>query len=153
MDATSKFFVEAIEDAGIVTQEAERDEYVVTEVISYKDEETDSEIIRMPSDEYQVVRMVDYGTKVLGTQNASLDTIGDCKEEIDSARTFRFLHELEALLEHGLIKGGDLNNAIVYVDKEPSKATMEKLREALGRKDISIRPNGIIDNLTLHHPK
>ena len=152
MDGSAKFFVEAIEKAGVVVQEADREEYVVNEVISYKDEETDSEIIIMPSDEYQVVTMVDYGTKVLGTQNASLDTIGDFKEEIASARTFSFLHELEALLEHGLIKGGDLNNAIVYVDKEPSKATMEKLREALGRKDISIRPNGIIDNLTLHHP-
>jgi len=152
MDGSSKFFVEAIEDAGIVTQEAERDEYVVTEVISYKDEETDSEIILMPADEYQVVTMVDYGTKVLGTQNASLDTISDFKKEIANARTFSFLHELEALLEHGLIKGGDLNNAIVYVDKEPSESTMEKLREALGRDDISIRPNGILDNLTLHQP-
>lgn len=152
MDGSSKFFVEAIEEAGIVTQEAERDEYVVTEVISYKDEETDSEIILMPADEYQVVTMVDYGTKVLGTQNASLDTISDFKKEIANARTFSFLHELEALLEHGLIKGGDLNNAIVYVDKEPSESTMEKLREALGRDDISIRPNGILDNLTLHQP-
>src|SRR5690625_3354225 len=94
----------------------------------------------MPADEYQVVTMVDYGTKVLGTQNASLDTISDFKKEIANARTFSFLHELEALLEHGLIKGGDLNNAIVYVDKEPSESTMEKLREALGRDDISIRP-------------
>jgi len=152
MDGSAKFFVEAIEKAGVVIQEADREEYIVTEVVSYKDEETDSEIIIMPADEYQVVTMVDYGTKVLGTQNASLDTIGDFKDEIASARTFSFLHELEALLEHGLIKGGDLNNAIVYVDKEPSKATMEKLREALGREDISIRPNGIIDNLTLHHP-
>ena len=152
MDGSAKFFVEAIEKAGVVIQEADREEYIVTEVVSYKDEETDSEIIIMPADEYQVVTMVDYGTKVLGTQNASLDTIGDFKDEIASARTFSFLHELEALLEHGLIKGGDLNNAIVYVDKEPSKATMEKLREALGREDISIRPNGIIDNLTLHYP-
>ena len=152
MDGSSKFFVEAIEEAGVVMQEADREEYIVTEVISYKDEETDSEIIIMPADEYQVVTMVDYNTKVLGTQNASLDTISDFKEEIANARTFSFLHELEALLEHGLIKGGDLNNAIVYVDKKPSEATLEKLREALGRDDISIRPNGIIDNLTLHHP-
>ena len=152
MDGSSKFFVEAIEEAGVVMQEADREEYIVTEVISYKDEETDSEIIIMPAEEYQVVTMVDYNTKVLGTQNASLDTISDFKDEIANARTFSFLHELEALLEHGLIKGGDLNNAIVYVDKEPSKATMDKLREALGREDISIRPNGILDNLTLHHP-
>ncbi len=75
----------------------------------------------MPSDEYQVTTMVDFGTKVLGTQNATLDNISDFKEEIADARTFSFLHEIEMLLEHGLIKGGDLNNAIVYVDKELSE--------------------------------
>lgn len=152
MDGSSKFFVEAIEKAGIVTQEAERDEYIVKEIISYKDEETESEIILMPADEYQVVTMVDYNTKVLGTQNANLDTISDFKDEISDARTFSFLHELEAMLEHGLIKGGDLNNAIVYVDKQPSEATMERLRTAFGKDDISIKSNGILDNLTLHHP-
>ena len=74
----------------------------------------------MPSDEYQVTTMVDFGTKVLGTQNATLKSISDFKTEIADARTFSFLHELEILLENGLIKGGDLNNAIVYVDKEIS---------------------------------
>ena len=152
MDGSSKFFVEALEEAGIVTQEAEREEYVVSDIISYRDEETDSEIIIMPAEEYQVVTMVDYGTKVLGTQNANLDTITDFKSEIANARTFSFLHELEAMLEHGLIKGGDLNNAIVYVDKKPSEATMEKLRKAFGKDDISVKTNGILDNLTLHHP-
>src|SRR5699024_8009516 len=109
MDGSSKYFVEAIEEAGIVTQDADREEYVVDEVICYRDEDSDSEIIVVPADEYQVVTMVDYGTKVLGTQNANLDTISDFKDEIANARTFSFLHELEALLEHGLIKGGDLN--------------------------------------------
>lgn len=152
MDGSSKYFVEAIEEAGILIQEAERNEYVVTEIISYKDEETESEIILMPADEYQVVTMVDYKTKVLGTQNANLDRISDFKKEIANARTFSFLHELEALLEHGLIKGGDLNNAIVYVDNKPSDLTMGKLRKAFGKDDIAIKPNGILDNLTLHHP-
>ena len=82
IDGSSKYFVEALEEAGIVTQNAEREEYIVTEIISYKDEETESEIILMPADEYQVVTMVDYGTEVLGTQNANLDTISDFKEEI-----------------------------------------------------------------------
>jgi len=118
MDGSSKFFIEAIEKAGIVEQEADREEYIVKDVISYTDEESGSEIIVMPSDEYQVTTMVDFGTKVLGTQNASLKRLSDFKEEIADARTFSFLHELEMLLEHGLIKGGDLNNAIVYVDKE-----------------------------------
>ncbi|MBV1924704.1 MAG: bifunctional UDP-3-O-[3-hydroxymyristoyl] N-acetylglucosamine deacetylase/3-hydroxyacyl-ACP dehydratase [Flavobacteriaceae bacterium] len=152
MDGSSKFFVEILEEAGIVDQEAEREVYVIKDVITYKDDETGSEIIVMPSDEYQVTTMVDFGTNVLGTQNASIDHISEFKSEIADARTFSFLHEIEMLLEHGLIKGGDLNNAIVYVDKELSPETMEKLRVAFGKDNISVKPNGILDNLTLHHP-
>lgn len=152
MDGSSKFFVEAIQKAGIVEQDVPREEYIVKEVISYLDEESGSEITVIPADEYQVTTMVDFGTKVLGTQNASLTRISDFKDEIADARTFSFLHEIEMLLEHGLIKGGDLNNAIVYVDKELSPKTMAKLREAFGKDKISVKPNGILDNLTLHYP-
>ncbi|MFI2742591.1 bifunctional UDP-3-O-[3-hydroxymyristoyl] N-acetylglucosamine deacetylase/3-hydroxyacyl-ACP dehydratase [Zhouia sp. PK063] len=152
MDGSSKYFVEALEEAGIQEQEAEREEYIITEVISYKDEETGSEITIIPSDEYQVTTMVDFGTKVLGTQNASLETLSNFKTEISDSRTFSFLHELEALLEHGLIKGGDLNNAIVYVDKEISPSIIEKLKIAFNKDSIAVKPNGILDNLTLHHP-
>ncbi|MFD1162207.1 bifunctional UDP-3-O-[3-hydroxymyristoyl] N-acetylglucosamine deacetylase/3-hydroxyacyl-ACP dehydratase [Hwangdonia seohaensis] len=152
MDGSSKFFVEAIEEAGIVELDAFREEYVVTDVISYTDEESGSEILVMPSKEYQITTMVDFGTKVLGTQNATLNTISDFKEDIADSRTFSFLHEIEMLLEHGLIKGGDLNNAIVYVDKELSPETMEKLRVAFKKDNIAVKPNGILDNLTLHHP-
>ncbi|QCE42831.1 bifunctional UDP-3-O-[3-hydroxymyristoyl] N-acetylglucosamine deacetylase/3-hydroxyacyl-ACP dehydratase [Psychroserpens sp. NJDZ02] len=152
MDGSSKFFVEAIETAGIEEQEAFREEYVVTSVISYTDEETGSEILIMPSNCYQVTAMVDFGTKVLGTQNATLNAISDFKRDISDSRTFSFLHELESLLEHGLIKGGDLNNAIVYVDKELSESTMEKLKTAFNKDSISVKPNGILDNLTLHYP-
>ncbi|WP_046745565.1 bifunctional UDP-3-O-[3-hydroxymyristoyl] N-acetylglucosamine deacetylase/3-hydroxyacyl-ACP dehydratase [Kordia zhangzhouensis] len=152
MDGSAKFFLEALEEAGIVEQEQPREEYIVKDVISYIDEETGSEITIIPSDEYQVTTMVDFGTKVLGTQNATLKHISDFKKDIASSRTFSFLHELEMLLEHGLIKGGDLNNAIVYVDKELSSETMEKLRVAFGKDTIAVKPNGILDNLTLHHP-
>ncbi|MFK2820269.1 bifunctional UDP-3-O-[3-hydroxymyristoyl] N-acetylglucosamine deacetylase/3-hydroxyacyl-ACP dehydratase [Flavobacteriaceae sp. LMIT009] len=152
MDGSSKFFVEAIESAGIIEQEANREEYIVKEVISYTDEETGSEITIIPADEYQVTTMVDFGTKVLGTQNATLQHISDFKDQISDSRTFSFLHELEMLLEHGLIKGGDLNNAIVYVDKELSPETMERLKVAFKKDNIAIKPNGILDNLTLHHP-
>ena len=96
--------------------------------------------------------MVDFGTKVLGTQNATMKSISHFKDEISNARTFSFLHELESLLQHGLIKGGDLNNAIVYVDKEISESTMESLKIAFGKDEITVKPNGILDNLTLHHP-
>lgn len=152
MDGSSKFFVEAIEKAGIQEQEAFREVYEVTDVISYTDEESGSEILVMPSKEYQVTTMVDFGTKVLGTQNATLNKISNFKKDISDSRTFSFLHELEALLEHGLIKGGDLNNAIVYVDKELSDSTMEKLKEAFNKEAIAVKPNGILDNLTLHYP-
>jgi len=152
MDGSSKFFVKAIEEAGVVELDAFREEYVVTDVISYTDEESGSEILVMPSKEYQVTTMVDFGTKVLGTQNATLNTISDFKKDISNARTFSFLHEIEMLLEHGLIKGGDLNNAIVYVDKPLSPETMEKLKVAFKKDSIAVKPNGILDNLTLHHP-
>jgi UDP-3-O-[3-hydroxymyristoyl] N-acetylglucosamine deacetylase/3-hydroxyacyl-[acyl-carrier-protein] dehydratase len=152
LDGSSKFFVEALEKAGVVDQEAERYYYVVKEVISFADEATGSEIILMPADDYQVTTMVDFGTKVLGTQNASLKNIADFKSEIADARTFSFLHELETLLDNGLIKGGDLNNAIVYVDKEISPKTIENLKVAFGKDSISVKPNGILDNLTLHYP-
>ncbi|WP_394759707.1 bifunctional UDP-3-O-[3-hydroxymyristoyl] N-acetylglucosamine deacetylase/3-hydroxyacyl-ACP dehydratase [Flavobacterium sp.] len=152
MDGSSKYFVEAIEKAGVAEQEAERNVYVVKEVISYTDEATGSEIIVMPCDDYQVTAMVDFGTKVLGTQNASLKSIGQFKTEIADCRTFSFLHELETLLENGLIKGGDLNNAIVYVDKEISDITMDRLKIAFGKDKISVTPNGVLDNLTLLYP-
>jgi UDP-3-O-[3-hydroxymyristoyl] N-acetylglucosamine deacetylase/3-hydroxyacyl-[acyl-carrier-protein] dehydratase len=152
MDGSSKFFMEAIEEAGIVDQELNRNVYVVKEVISFTDEATGSEIMVMPSDHYSVTTMVDFGTKILGTQNATLKTIGDFKTEISNARTFSFLHELESLLENGLIKGGDLNNAIVYVDKDISESTMESLKKAFGKDEITVKPNGILDNLTLHYP-
>jgi UDP-3-O-[3-hydroxymyristoyl] N-acetylglucosamine deacetylase / 3-hydroxyacyl-[acyl-carrier-protein] dehydratase len=152
MDGSSKFFMEAIEEAGIVEQELNRNVYVVKEVISFTDEASGSEIMVMPSDHYSVTTMVDFGTKILGTQNATLKTISDFKTEISDARTFSFLHELEALLENGLIKGGDLNNAIVYVDKDISESTMESLKKAFGKEEITVKPNGILDNLTLHYP-
>ena len=150
MDGSSKFFVKALESAGIKELDAEVEEYIVKEIISHKDEVTGSEIILMPSDEYQVTTMVDFGTKILGTQNATLEHISDFKDEIAAARTFSFLHEIEMLLENDLIKGGDLNNAIVYVDKELSNTTMQKLKKAFKKEDIKVKSNGILDNLNLH---
>ena len=152
MDGSSKYFVEAIEKAGVEEQEAERKYYVVKEVISFMDETTGSEILVMPADDYQVTAMVDFGTKVLGTQNATMKNISEFKSEIANSRTFSFLHELETLLNEGLIKGGDLNNAIVYVDKEISQSTMEHLKVAFGKDNIAVKSNGILDNLTLHYP-
>jgi UDP-3-O-[3-hydroxymyristoyl] N-acetylglucosamine deacetylase / 3-hydroxyacyl-[acyl-carrier-protein] dehydratase len=152
MDGSSKYFVEAIEKAGVEEQDAKRNVYVVKEVISFTDEATGSEILVMPSDSYCITTMVDFGTKILGTQNATMKCLSEFKKEFSDSRTFSFLHELEALLNNGLIKGGDLNNAIVYVDKEISATTMNNLKKAFGKEELTVKPNGILDNLTLHYP-
>ena len=151
LDGSSKYFVEALEGAGIKFLNKIRSEYIVKEVISYVDTKTGSEITVIPSDNYQITTMVDYDTKILGTQNATLNNLKEFKENFSNARTFSFLHEIEMLLENNLIKGGDLNNAIVYVDKKISDETMDKLKKAFKKDKISVKPNGILDNLNLHY--
>ena len=150
MDGSSKFFVQSLKKAGVQKQNEYLEEYVVEDVINHVDE-NGSEIIIIPSDKPSISVLVDYKTKVLGTQNATLEDISNFEKEIASSRTFSFLHELETLLDNGLIKGGDLNNAIVYVDKPLSKTNMEKLKIAFKKDKISVNPNGILDNLTLLH--
>ena len=152
MDGSSKYFVEALESVGIKQLIEKRKEFVVRDIISYKDPKSGSEITVIPSSEYQITTMVDFGTKVLGTQNATMSSIKNFKKDISDARTFSFLHEIEMLLNKGLIKGGDINNAIVYVDKSLSDSTMKKLKKAFNKRDIKVTPNGILDNLTLHYP-
>ena len=151
MDGSSKFFVNALEKVGIVQQSKLRSEFIIKDVINFRDDETGSEITIIPADNYQVTTMVDYETKVLGTQNATLNNLKEFKSDFANARTFSFLHEIEMLLENDLIKGGDLNNAIVYVDKKISNETMGKLKKAFNRTKVSVKPNGILDNLNLHY--
>jgi UDP-3-O-[3-hydroxymyristoyl] N-acetylglucosamine deacetylase/3-hydroxyacyl-[acyl-carrier-protein] dehydratase len=152
MDGSSKFFVEALESAGIETQDAEKNYFEVKEIIRYSNEAEDVELMVLPYDGYKVTVMVDFGTKVLGTQNAEIKELSQFKKEIASSRTFSFLHELEYLLDQQLIKGGDLNNAIVYVDKQPKPETLDKLKGVFKKEKVSIKPNGILDNLDLHFP-
>ena len=152
MDGSSRFFVEALEKSGIKELSQNRSEYIVKNILTYKDDETGSEITVIPSDNYEVTTMVDYETKVLGTQNATLSDLSEFKDNFSNARTFSFLHEIEMLLENNLIKGGDLNNAIVYVDKKISDDTMVKLKKAFNKDKVSVKSNGILDNLNLHYP-
>ena len=152
MDGSSKYFVEALKKAGLKKQDVTREEYVVKEPISYYDEDSGSDITVIPSENYEVTAMVDFGTKILGTQNATMKNISQFNDEFSNARTFSFLHEIEMLLDNGLIKGGDLNNAIVYVDKELSDETMLKLKKAFNKEKLSVQSNGILDNLKLHYP-
>jgi UDP-3-O-[3-hydroxymyristoyl] N-acetylglucosamine deacetylase/3-hydroxyacyl-[acyl-carrier-protein] dehydratase len=152
MDGSSKYFVEALKKAGLKKQDTIREEYVVKEPISYYDEDSGSDITIIPSENYEVTAMVDFGTKILGTQNATMKNLSQFNDEFSNARTFSFLHEIEMLLDNGLIKGGDLNNAIVYVDKELSDETMLKLKKAFNKEKLSVQSNGILDNLKLHYP-
>jgi UDP-3-O-[3-hydroxymyristoyl] N-acetylglucosamine deacetylase/3-hydroxyacyl-[acyl-carrier-protein] dehydratase len=152
LDGSSKLFVEAIQKAGIAEQELLQEVFVVNDIIHHIDEETGSEIMLLPAEVSSYTVMIDFETKVLGTQNATLHKTEDFVTEIASSRTFSFLHELEMLLEHGLIKGGDLNNAIVYVDKPLAESNMERLKTTFNKENIAVTPNGILDNLTLHHP-
>ena len=151
LDGSSACFVEAIENSGIVEQEAQIDYFEVSEPITLKDEQAGGEIIILPSDTYQMSVMVDFQTDVLGTQNATISHIGEFKEKISRARTFSFLHELEHLLDNDLIKGGDLDNAIVYVDGDISKSTSEKLEKAFNKKGMVVEPNGILNNTPLRY--
>ncbi len=150
MDGSSLPFVKVLEEAGTKAQDKDKQCFEIKESIRFYDAEEDVELIAVPADEYQVSVMVDYGTKVLGSQSAQLHRMSDFKSEIAPCRTFSFLHELELLLDHGLIRGGDLNNAIVYVDQELSPEKLEKLKKAFKKEQVSVKSNGILDNLDLH---
>ena len=152
MDGSSKSFVLALENAGLTDLNEFRNEFIIKDVVTFKDDKTGSEITIIPSDSYQITVMVDYKTKVLGTQNATLSNLSEFKNDFSNARTFSFLHEIETLLENDLIKGGDLNNAIVYIDKKISDETMGKLKKAFNKTKVSVKSNGILDNLNLHYP-
>ena len=103
----------------------------------------------LPSDSFEVSALIDYGTSVLGPQHAHLDHMTNFREDIASARTFSFLRELEPLLDQGLIKGGDLNNAIVYVDQEIAPATLDKLKAAFEKEDVQVTNRGTLNNIEL----
>ena len=151
MDGSSKPFSDAITNAGLSQQKEAQEVFEVQEIIQHTDPETGSEIMIIPSDHTCFSVMIDFETQVLGTQNATLKNLEDFNQEIAPARTFSFLHELEMLLDHGLIKGGDLNNAIVYVDQPLSNANMDRLKKAFGKDEIAVKPNGILDNLKLNY--
>ncbi len=151
-DGSAKEFLQALESASVVQQEAERDFFEITENIHYVDEEKGVEIIGMPADDFSITVMVDFDSLVLRNQFAHMEQIEDFKGEFSRARTFSFLHELNALLDAGRIKGGDLNNAIIYIDKEVSGEDMKRLRKVFGREDIDVSQAGILNNLELEHP-
>ena len=148
LDGSAAPLVDLILEAGIKEQSIEKNFYVLEETFTFKDEDG-SEIMALPSDEFEVSALIDYGSSVLGPQHAHLDKMVNFRDDIASARTFSFLRELEPLLDAGLIKGGDLNNAIVYVDQDIAPSTLDKLKTAFGRDDVEVTQLGTLNNINL----
>lgn len=151
MDGSAAPFVEALEKAGIQEQCEEREVFELRQNIYYADKETGVEYLAMPSNCYKVTALIDYKSEVLGQQHASLDKVNDFKTQIAPSRTFCFLHELEMLYDAGLIRGGDLNNAIVVVDKPISTDEQQKLAKLFNKPDIRVVEEGILNNVKLNH--
>ena len=150
IDGSSKYFVEAIEKAGVVEQEADRDYFEISEKIEMFDEKSGAHIIALPDNDYSLNVMISFPSAVLNNQYATLESIKDFKTEIAGCRTFVFLREIEFLLSHNLIKGGDLNNAIVIIDKEVSQDELDRLADLTNHPRVEVKPQGILNNLDLH---
>lgn len=149
LDGSSKYFVEAIFNAGIVEQEALLKVYDLRENISFIDEERDIEINVFPDSTYKLKVLVDYKSELLSNQYSVLNHLKDFTQEISSCRTFVFLSELEPLLRLNLIKGGDLDNAIVIVDKQSTQEEFNRLAKLFNKPSVSAQTSGVLNNLKL----
>jgi UDP-3-O-[3-hydroxymyristoyl] N-acetylglucosamine deacetylase/3-hydroxyacyl-[acyl-carrier-protein] dehydratase len=152
MDGSSAPFIETIEKVGVLEQDAAKAWYSIDENIFHYDEDKRVEMVALPALDYQITTLIDFNSPVLGTQHAALKTIKDFKSEIGPCRTFCFLHELETLLDHDLIKGGDINNAIVVVDKPVTDEEMGRLAKVFKRDKIEVKSEGYLNNLELRFP-
>jgi UDP-3-O-[3-hydroxymyristoyl] N-acetylglucosamine deacetylase/3-hydroxyacyl-[acyl-carrier-protein] dehydratase len=152
MDGSSQPFIELIEDAGVVEQEAAKAWYSLEENIYHYDEQKRVEMTALPSASYQITTLIDFNSPVLGTQHAGLKNMRDFKTAIAPCRTFCFLHELEMLLDNNLIKGGDINNAIVVVDKKVDDEELKRLKKVFKKDKIEVKSEGYLNNLELRFP-
>ncbi len=148
-DGSSKCFVEALLEAGIAEQDAEREYIEISSDVSFVNKENKVEIMAEPNDRFSAEVMIDYETRVLGVQNAALKDISEFIEEVSRCRTFVFLHELEYLLNNNLIKGGDLNNAIVFVNRLVSQEELDRLAKLFNKPRVKVLQEGILNNLKL----
>lgn len=152
MGGSSWKFVEAIKQAGIVDQKEDRNYFVVKQKITFSDEEHGVDLIVYPDDHFSVNVLIDYNSKILGNQYSILDSIDDFEEKICKSRTFVFFHELEPLFNKGLIKGGDLDNAIVILEKEVEQAEIDRIAKLFNRPGINTHTAGILNNTELRYP-
>lgn len=152
MDGTAMPFVRAIEQAGRAELDQDREYFEITEPISFRDEVTGTELIALPSDHFEATVMIDFNSPVLGPQFASLQSTDQYQTEIAPCRTFVFLHELEKLLELGLIKGGDLDNAIVIADRSMDQEELDLLARKMGKPSIKVESEGVLNTSKLRFP-
>lgn len=150
LDGSSIRYAEEIEKAGIVELDVERDFFELNTNISLTDD-NNFEMLAIPDDKFSVSVTIDYGTKVLATQHATLNDINEFKKEIAPSRTFVFLHELEYLLNNNLIKGGDLSNAIVFVNRVVSQEELDRLAKLFNKPTVKVLSEGILNNVELYH--
>jgi UDP-3-O-[3-hydroxymyristoyl] N-acetylglucosamine deacetylase/3-hydroxyacyl-[acyl-carrier-protein] dehydratase len=151
MDGSSIQFINKLNEAGRVEQNALREFLVVDESVFYREPDREVEMAALPLDDFRVTVMVDYNSPVLGSQHASLNDISQFEQEIASSRTFCFLHELETLYKNNLIQGGDLNNAIVVVDRVVSEDELDDLAKLFNKPKVEVQTEGILNNIELHH--
>lgn len=152
IDGSSEPFVEMLEKAGLEEQEVAKTWYSLDENIHHIDNKKRVELSAIPANDYQITTLIDFNSPVLGTQHASLKNVKDFKDQIAPCRTFCFLHELEMLLDNNLIKGGDIKNAIVIVDKPIDNGEMERLRKVFKNDKIEVKSEGYLNNLELRFP-
>lgn len=152
LDGSSGIFIEHLSKAGVEQQDVEKIYYNLQHNISFLDEDKKVEMVALPFDGYRINALIDFNSQVLGTQHADLRDISDFEKEIAPSRTFCFFHELEALIDNNLIKGGDINNAIVVVDKPVDEEQVERISRIFHKKDVKVSEAGILNNLTLRFP-
>lgn len=149
-DGSSKYFVQALQEAGIVEQEANKDYLVIKEKIEFEIPDKKIKLIIEPADTFSVNVIINFENTVLGEQSANMQHINEFVTEISPCRTFVFLHELEFLLNNNLIKGGDLSNAIVFVNRNVNQEELDRLAELFHKPKVQVKEEGILNNLDLY---
>ena len=148
LDGSSKYWLEAIEKSRVEELEKERKYFCLKEIVSYVDEENDIELIAMPYDGFRVDLNIDFSPRIIGSQNSCLKNLSEFKEGFSNCRTFVFLDEIEQLLKLNLIKGGDLDNALIFVDKVLEEEQIKHLASVFGKNPNDIKvEKGLLNNV------
>ena len=152
LDGSSEPYIEIIQQSGLRKQDAPKIYYTLQHNITFSDEGKKVEMVALPYDNFRINTLIDFNSPVLGTQHAALKHISDFNEEIAPCRTFCFFHELEYLIDHNLIRGGDINNAIVVVDKGVTDEQVKRISKVFKKENVKVNEGGILNNLDLRFP-